>query len=185
MKKIRNLILLAILLVQATPCVAQTPIFHGTTLDQVQNVVSGIRNIGSTLNQAGLGLNFAFDKSVADKLAALRASQNALAGMTGPATVPFTLEGVLTEGATVGEFFIDQSRNFSDLSAQIIGNDVSFSEDVQNALYKFDVLKVVGTSSDATKVFGVAHESANEFIAWSNAASADLSIVPSDRKSVV
>src|SRR5581483_7674759 len=181
MKKIRNLILLAILLVQSLPCLAaDITIFHGTTLDQVPSIVAGIRNIGNPLNQAGLGLNVAFNSQNAWAMANLRAAQNAAAGMTGPAIQPFVLEGVLTDGATIGDFFIKQSANITDFGQQFIGNDVSFSGEVQNALYNWDVLNIIGTEADPTKKFLVLHESANPFVSWANAPPADLSMVPTN-----
>lgn len=88
------------LVLSSVPSLAQNTIdiFHGTTLDQVQSVATGIRNIGNQFNLAGPGLNVFFDFDSAWNRAMQVATQNIKAGMTGPATVPFVLEGVITDG---------------------------------------------------------------------------------------
>jgi hypothetical protein len=169
------------LVLSAVPSSAQNTIdiFHGTTLDQVQSVVAGIQNVGNQLNQAGPGLYVSFDFDTAWARAMQVATQNIKAGLTGPATIPYVLEGVITDGATTGNFFVMQGQNLSNLAMGEIGNDVAFSQEVQTALLQFDALEIIGTESNLTQGFMVLHESANPFVGWWNAPAQDLSIVAS------
>ena len=160
------------LVLSSVPSLAQNTIsiFHATTVDQVRSVVSGIQNVG--INPAGPGLNVFFDEASALAYANQLAADNIAAGMKGPATIPYVLQGVITDGATIGHFVVDETASVSNLPGGLIGGDVSFAVEVQNALLEFDAIEAVTIDGNA---YLVLHASANPFVGWWNGTPRDLS----------
>ena len=164
------------LLLSSVPSLAQNTItiFHATTVDQVRSVVSGIQNVG--INPGGPGLYVFFDEAAAEAYAAQLAANNLAAGMTGPATVPYVLNGVITDGATIGHFMVDETAGVSNLPMGLIGGDVSFATEVQQAVLEFDAIEAITMEGNASMVL---HASATPFVGWWNGTPNDLSIVVS------
>jgi hypothetical protein len=186
MKKIRNLILLATLLVQATPSLAQIPpgglpVFWGGTLDQLPNIVAGnFEAVVSTLGNyqpAGPGLYMSFDYATAALNAEKLAAANFQAGLTGPATQMYVLRAVLNDGATVGNYFVMTGQATSNLAMGEIGQDVA-SAAVQNGLRVFNASEIIGSPSNM-QGYLVVRNSAGQYLGLANAAE-DLSLIPTN-----